>query len=721
MASRVPIQIGQQRQALPVGMSAPRVPSIVPADTLGESVSRLGSGLGQVAAAADRLQREQSTAWVSKAASDDQIKWLQRLNEMQDVAAPGAPNFTPSFLKEFDDYTTQALENAPEATRPFYREQLMRQRTHLGQRAVEFESKAQRSFITTQYQSGMESDAATIALDPGQYPERRAARVAALQSSSLPEGIKAKLLSESESTLAYAAGAASIDRNPRAAVQAFDAAARGEATDGYGWVTRLDSDRIQQLRTRAQTQADRLDNKARVEQDRATARAQRAITEADKQVATGLPARTDDMLRWFGMVAGTDYEQSYRDLMRGQQEVQDVLRLSVPEQNAYIQKRRLEQQRTGASTTDVNNLNRIAKAVDANVEMLRDAPLSWVENRSGSPTARLDFSQLATAEGTGVVGQALRERTDVIRGLQQRNPPGVVQMRPLLEPEAEQLSNAFKQAGAREKRQLLGQLYWASGSPDTYQGIVAQVDGIDPLMARLGRLAGSYEQAKLQKNYVSADVVQSAGDAAATVIAGDEILKAGGKAGTLSYPLPKDKDFTQAISDKVGKLYRGVLAGDSGGQAFMQDAYAVKAYYVGKASQEGDLSPDVNSSRLDQAITAVLGKPVNFHGNGQVLAPWGMNESDFLDRANRAVVREVTERGLQDQLGRSMSNTGLIGVGAGSYAVTLGGLPVRDPKTGRAIVIQMTPDADSGRDEFGRRLSDSIPTGPAVVAPENGQ
>lgn len=721
MATRVPIQVAQQRQALPVGTSAPRVPMVAPSDTKGEAVSRLGAGLGQVAAAADRLQREQSTAWVSKAASDDQIKWLQRLNELQDTAAPGAPDFTPSLIKEFDDYSAQALENAPPESRPFYREQLTRQRTYLGQRAVEFESKSQRAYITSQYQSGMEADAATIALDPTQYAERRAARVAALNASSLPEGVKAKLLGEAESSLAYAAGAAIIDRDPHAAVQAFDAAAGGKSTAGYEWVRFLDSDKIQQLRTRAHTQSDRLDTRARVEQDRAIARGQRALGEIDKQVATGIPARTDDVLRWASMVQGTEYEAQFREMMRGQDEVQRVLRLPVHEQSAYIQERRLKQQRDGASTADIANLDRLSRAVESNTKMLREAPLAWVENRSAQAVTPLDFSQMATPAGTAALGRALRDRSDVIRGLQRANPAGAVQMRPLLAAEAEQLSGAFKQAGAREKRQILGQLFWAAGSTDTYQGIVGQVDGIDPMMARLGRLAGSYEQAKLQNNFFSPDVVQSAGDAAATAIAGDEILRAGGKAGSLSYPLPKDTEFTQAIAQKVGRLYRGIAAGDSSinnqwsqtlGDDFQKDAYAVKAYYVGKAAQEGDLSPDVNSARLEQAITAVLGQPVNFHGNGEVLAPWGMNESDFLDRANRIVAREVAARGLQDQLGRSMSNSGLIGVGAGAYAVTLGGIPVRDPKTEQPIIIQMTPDADAGRDEFGQRLSDMIPGTP---------
>ncbi|KAG1375457.1 hypothetical protein G6F59_018321 [Rhizopus arrhizus] len=40
MATRVPIQVGQQRQALPVGTSAPRVPMAVAAGTSGEAVSR---------------------------------------------------------------------------------------------------------------------------------------------------------------------------------------------------------------------------------------------------------------------------------------------------------------------------------------------------------------------------------------------------------------------------------------------------------------------------------------------------------------------------------------------------------------------------------------------------------------------------------------------------------------------------------------------------------
>ena len=709
MATRIPIPLSQQRQQTAIGLPVARAPMIAAEDPTGRALAAAGNTLSQIGDAAQRVQREQSIAWVSKASSDDQIKWLQRMTELQDTAEPGAPDFTPKFLGEFDAYASEAVQNAPPEARNAYRESLTRQRTYFGQNAVTFQATREREHTVSQYQGGLESDAAAIALDPSLYGERRAFRLAALGESSLPAQVKGKLTSESEAAMAFAAGAATIDRDPHGAVSAINAAAQGQSTPGFEWVGRLDADRLLQLRTRANTQADRIDNRARVDQDRALARAQRALGEMDRQVATGVPARTDDMLRWSGMVAGTEYESAFQDMMRGQAEVQEVLRMPIPEQSAFILRRRQEQQRGGASTTDVANLDRLSRAVESNTKMLRESPLSWVENRAAQEIPRIQPAALAASGGSAAVGQVLRERADAIRGLQQANPPGLVQMRPLFADEAQELSNAFQQGGARQKREMLGNLFWASDDADLYQGVIDQVEGLSPFMGRLGRLAGSYETAKLTNNWFSADVVQSAGDAAALAIHGDEILRNGGKDGTISYPVPKDTEFTQAIQERVGNLYRGASAGDSGAEEFMQDAYAVKAYYVGKAAQEGDLSADVNTDRLDQAITAVLGQPVNFHGNGQVLAPWGLNESDFGERANLAIFREFESRGMQDQLGRSMGNVGLFGVGAGSYAVTLGGTPVRAPKTGDPIIITMTPDADQGRDSFGGRLADQIP------------
>ena len=713
MATRIPIPLGQQRQSTPLGMPAARAPMVAVDDPTGRAVAGLGQAVGQIGDAVKRQQKEDAIAWVSKASSDDQIRWMQRMVELQETAEPGAPDFTPRFIKEFDDYTDQAIQNAPEFARAAYRESLTRQRTQFGGNAINFEATKRSEHIVAQYGTGLDSDARSIALEPSLYDERRALRLAALNESTLPASVKTKLIGDAEATMAYAAGAAMIDRDPHGAVAAMEAASRGEAVNGFRWISRLDSDRIQQLRTRAQTQADRIDNKARIEQDKTDARAQRAIGEIDRQISTGVPATADDMLRWAGMVAGTDYEQSLRDMLKGQQEVQDVLRMPIAEQQAYVLQRRMQQQTSGANPTAIANLDRVERAIESNSKLLQENPLAWVEQRAAQPVAPLDLTLLASQDGIAVVGQQLRDRSDVIRGMQAQNPPGVVSMRPLLDAEAQALTNAFKEGNARQKREVLGALYWAAGEADTFQGIVEQVDGINPFMARMGRLASSFEQSKLTNYWFSEDVVQSAGDAAATAIHGDEILRTSGKAGTISYPVPKDNEFVQALEEKVQDLYRGLGAGSSAATDFMQDAYAIKAYYVGKAAQDGSLSPDVDTDRLDQAITAVIGAPVDFNGQGRVLAPWGMDSDSFTARANSAINRQIQDRQLGTELAQSVDNIGLIAVGSGVYAATLGDQPLIDPATGDLIIFEMSPDADSGRDSFGVSASDLIPRQPS--------
>lgn len=715
MATRIPIPLGQQRQPTPLGMPAARAPMVAVEDQTGRAVAGLGQAVGQIGDAVKRQQKEDAIAWVSKASSVDQIKWMTRLEELKLSAEPGAPDFTPRLLKEFEDYSAKALENAPAEARSFYEADMDRRRVYLASQALPFQSAQMRLHNESQYAAGLDADARSIALDPGLYDESRARRLAVLNESSLPASVKAKLIGDAEATMAYAAGAAMIDRDPHGAVAAMEAAARGEAVNGFRWISRLDSDRIQQLRTRAQTQADRIDNKARIEQDKADARGQRAIGEIDRQISTGVPATADDMLRWAGMVAGTDYEQSYLDMLKGQQEVQDVLRMPIAEQQAYVLQRRMQQQTAGANPTAIANLDRVERAIESNSKLLQESPLAWVEQRAAQPVAPLDLTLLASQDGIAVVGQQLRDRSDVIRGMQSKNPPGVVSMRPLLDAEAQALTNAFKEGNARQKREVLGALYWAAGEPDTFQGIVEQVDGINPFMARMGRLASSFEQSKLTNYWFSEDVVQSAGDAAATAIHGDEILRAGGKAGTISYPVPKDTEFVQALEEKVRDLYRGLGAGSSAATDFMQDAYAIKAYYVGKAAQDGSLSPDVDTDRLDQAITAVIGAPVDFNGQGRILAPWGMDSDSFTARANSAINRQIRERQLGSDLTQSADNIGLIAVGSGVYAATLGDQPLMDPASGDLIIIEMSPDADSGRDSFGVSASDLIPRQPSSM------
>ncbi|RIJ00289.1 hypothetical protein DXK93_27400 [Achromobacter sp. K91] len=668
----------------------------------------VAQGLSDLGRAAIAIADEDGRAWASKTASDDQLKWMTRMQEAQAQAQPGAPGFTEGMLSEFNDYRTKALAAAPASARRFYEAQLNQLGNYVGTNSISWQAQQHRANTVSQYQQGADADAAAVSLDPSLYDDRRAARMAALSVSNLPPDVRATLASRSDGALAYAAGSSMVDMDPHGSLDAFTRAGKGEATAGYDWISRLQAPQIEVLRRRAQSQVTALDNRAQLAQDRAEAKGARAIAEYDAQINSGVPAPPDKMIGWLGAAAGTVYEQDMKDRMEAEQQVQEVLRMPIADQEAFIAQRAAHQRTNGASLTDQANLRRLTTAVAQNVKTLQETPLVYAAQRIDAQVAPLDLQTAFTPEGAAAIGPQLRDRVTTIQALQRQNPPGTVSMRPLLPAEADALGEALNQGSAAEKSGLLGTLYRAFGDPVAYQGAMAQIDAKNPFMARMGQRAASYAQAQLTNNWVSADVVQSAGDVAAIALHGDDILKAGGKAGAEKFPIPKDQEFMTALQAKLTDLYRGTGPGSSDAAGYMNDAYAIKAYYVGRAAQQGDITGQVDSDRMDQAITAVLGAPVNFHGNGQVLAPWGMSADDFTTRATGRLAQLFQAAGVQDKVGQHMGNVGLIGAGGGVYFPTLAGTPIADDQ-GRPLVLRLTPDEDAGRDSFGRKLSDQIP------------
>lgn len=699
---RIPLPVIQQQQTT----TSSAGPVMMPERSF--QTNDVAQGFSDLGRAAIAIADEDGRAWASKTASDDQLKWMTRMQEAQAQAQPGAPGFTEGMLSEFNDYRTKALAAAPASARRFYEAQLNQLGNYVGTNSISWQAQQHRANTVSQYQQGADADAAAVSLDPSLYDDRRAARMAALSVSNLPPDVRATLASRSDGALAYAAGSSMVDMDPHGSLDAFTRAGKGEATAGYDWINRLQAPQIEVLRRRAQSQVTALDNRAQLAQDRAEAKGARAIAEYDAQINSGVPAPPDKMIGWLGAAAGTAYEQDMKDRMEAEQQVQEVLRMPIADQEAFIAQRAAHQRTNGASLTDQANLRRLTTAVAQNVKTLQETPLVYAAQRIDAQVAPLDLQTAFTPDGAAAIGPQLRDRVTTIQALQRQNPPGTVSMRPLLPAEADALGEALNQGSAAEKSGLLGTLYRAFGDPVAYQGAMAQIDAKNPFMARMGQRAASYAQAQLTNNWVSPDVVQSAGDVAAIALHGDDILKAGGKAGAEKFPIPKDQEFMTALQSKLTDLYRGTGPGSSDAAGYMNDAYAIKAYYVGRAAQQGDITGQVDSDRMDQAITAVLGAPVNFHGNGQVLAPWGMSADDFTTRATGRLAQLFQAAGVQDKVGQHMGNVGLIGAGGGVYFPTLAGTPIADDQ-GRPLVLRLTPDEDAGRDSFGRKLSDQIP------------
>jgi len=454
---------------------------------------------------------------------------------------------------------------------------------------------------------------------------------------------------------------------------------------------------------------DRQAKAAQVQADRRDALAQRALNELDRQEASGIPPTLQKRAQWQQAVAGTVYEDEYRAREQEGVELQRLMTRPLGEQAEYLANERVRLQKQGGEPREVQRLDRFQRALQGNAKLIQAEPLEWARARAGFVMKPLNFGGLANANGVAEIGTELRARVATIEATQAQNPQVDVTMAPFFKAEVNSLNQALTAGTPQQRGQVLGALYSAFGDSRTYLAAMQQLDAVSPFFARAGIRAASLAEATLQNNLIDADVVQRAGDVSALMLRGDEILKTGGKEGTLKMPVPKDDEFFAALESRVGNLYRGAGAGDDGATQLMQDAYAVKAYYVGRAAQDGSMSEELDSRRLDQSLRAVLGEPVDYNGQGSVVAPWGMSAATFEKRAGDAIWGELERRGLKDSTWQQSANVGLIGVGGGAYFVTLAGMPLAD-KAGQPVTIRLTPDADAGRDTFGRKLSDQIPT-----------
>ena len=436
----------------------------------------------------------------------------------------------------------------------------------------------------------------------------------------------------------------------------------------------------------------RLENRLQHESDRREARAEKVIGEIDRQIASGVPATADMWTAWTDKVKGTAYEGELKQRLDEESEVQKVLRLPVDQQLAFVQQREAKLMNGGGTVRDQANLGRMKIAVEANVKQLQEAPLLFNQSRTGVSVAPLDIAALADPSGAGQVAGQMRDRVAAITAMQKQYGPQV-QMRPLLPQEATFLSRALDQASPRQQVDLFGTLRKAIDDDSAYTAAMQQIAPDSPVKALAGILVAKQRKITLESNLLSADVTAMSGDIAATLLDGEALLNKtkgqkaeDGKAKGI--PLPPEKDFRDQFSSAAGHVFAGRP------QAYEVAMQAVRAYYTGKAAQEGDVSGQIDGGRMKQAITAVLGEVVNYNGNGEVLAPWGMDKSAFKDKAKEAFRAEVKTRGLPDSTVDSLPALGLRNKGDGTYYVIQGRNYLYD-RHGQPVVINLNGPAQA--------------------------
>lgn len=442
---------------------------------------------------------------------------------------------------------------------------------------------------------------------------------------------------------------------------------------------KVNGDKASQIEN-AITDAKRIaDNRARALADHRDAIAERTLNEMDRQIASGVPATPEMWAAWENKTRGTSFASEFKDRVSDEQDVQKLLRLPIADQVKAVQDRQAALDQGGGTLRQAVNQNRLKAAVTQNVTLLQQQPLQFNANRTGTDVPAVNIAALDDPAQQ----QALQSRVDTITAMRKQYGPQVL-MKPLLPQEAQALASQVNAANPQAAVQLFGKLRSSVSSDEAYQAIMQQIAPDSPVKAYAGQIYGKPVDAIPGAHHWlwADDPAVSARVVAQTIVTGENLLnKTKQVKGEDGKPvsnlfLPNKAQFDSAFVDKVGDAFAGRPDAQS---LALQVAYA---YYVGKSAETGRLNADtqdIDQRLVQQAMKASVGSVVSFHGYGDVLAPLGMDESTFADRARPAFAAELKSRGVPDvdaaKALDSFSSLGLRNWKANQYLVTKGRQP----------------------------------------------
>lgn len=440
------------------------------------------------------------------------------------------------------------------------------------------------------------------------------------------------------------------------------------AADGF-YAGKLDTDKRNAVLNQVITHRIQLENRLQINADRRDAQGERALAQIDQQIASGVPATAEMWSDWGQTIQGTSSAPQFQERQDDEREVQGVLRQPVEQQIKFVQDKEQSLLSEGGTLREHANLARMKSAVQANVKQMQEAPLLFNASRTGT-----DVQPLQSLEGPDA--QAEIDHRMVTLAAMRKQYGANIPIRPLLPQEVDTLKASLDKATPKDQAETFGHLRQSFGDDEAYRGVMQQIAPDAPVKAMAGMLSAKQAQLTTQTHWFKPDEIAHSGDVAATLLQGEALLdptkgqKSEDGKPKLNLYLPETKTLQADFQDQIGNAF-------AGRQGAAEVAFqAVKAYYVGRAVQTGRLaanSTDIDSGLVKEAITATLGTVSSFNGQGQVLAPWGMDKSTFADRAHQSFLDESKRRGISLEVANSLaSHVGLRNAGDGTYYVTQG-------------------------------------------------
>ncbi len=206
----------------------------------GEDLAGAARDLRQASHILQARDEEEARAWSADVIANARLQWTQHLIDRKTKAEPGAKDFTPLFIKDFDEYANKTIEGAStNAARNFVRDRLTALRTDLGQSAMEFEAKARVDYRADKISSAFDSVSKLMNIDPSQYEVALAEQLAIVDAADIDPINKSRIKQAGIEKVSAAAVWSQIQKSPQAFLDSigFEAGGDGRTRKSSGDLT----------------------------------------------------------------------------------------------------------------------------------------------------------------------------------------------------------------------------------------------------------------------------------------------------------------------------------------------------------------------------------------------------------------------------------------------------------------------------------------------------
>lgn len=361
------------------------------------------------------------------------------------------------------------------------------------------------------------------------------------------------------------------------------------------------------------------------------------LTMAANGDAPSQPLTEGQFMRAYGEEEGSRRYETYRTALSLAPDIQTAKTLPVAQQAAFLEARRPKPD-DPLYAVKADTYQKLAQAIAQQNEARNSDPVAWAAANKFAEVQPMNFNDRAA------FAAELTKRQGVAASMGQMfgTKPAL-----LTRAEGQTLVAGFANMTTQQKLDYLKTIKGAVTDPEAYRGIIQTLAPDSPVTAIAGALMAETRSNAVPGGMMRSDTVFQPEQVAGLILEGEQLLNPSkaskaedGRGKPL--PMPPEKDMRQAFADAMRNAFAGnPMRGDVTYQA-------VRAYYAGKSSREGDLSGAFDGNRMKEAINAVTGGATEINGKSYVLRPWGMSESYFKDQAKKKFDEAIAANGFTD-------------------------------------------------------------------------